>query len=112
MPAQDDYIVEILLDVGLINHEDVLKAKELTKLGGVGLLDAILRGGKISEVDVSKAVASQYGMDFIQLADYRVPDEIIAMVPRHVARRYKIVPVYKHDSTLTVAISDPLDVDT
>jgi general secretion pathway protein E/type IV pilus assembly protein PilB len=112
MPAQDEYIVEILLDVGLITHEDVLKAKELTKLGGVGLLDAILKGGKITEVDVSKAVASQYGMDFIQLSDYRVPDEILAMVPRHVARRYKIVPVYKHDSTLTVAISDPLDVDT
>jgi general secretion pathway protein E/type IV pilus assembly protein PilB len=34
------------------------------------------------------------------------------MVPRHIARRYKIVPVYKHDGTLTVAISDPLDVDT
>jgi len=112
MPAQDEYIVEILLDVGLINHEDVLRAKELTKLGGVGLLDAILKGGKITDVDVSKAIASQYGMDFIQLADYRVPDEILAMVPRHVARRYKIVPVYKHDSTLTVALSDPLDVDT
>ncbi|MEI6083439.1 MAG: type II secretion system ATPase GspE [Verrucomicrobiota bacterium] len=112
MPAQDEYIVEILLDVGLVTHDDVLKAKELTKLGGVGLLDAILKSGKISDVDVSKAVASQYGMDFIQLADYRVPDEILAMVPRHVARRYKIVPVYKHDSTLTVALSDPLDVDT
>jgi len=24
----------------------------------------------------------------------------------------KIVPVYKHDNTLTIAISDPLDVDT
>ncbi len=28
------------------------------------------------------------------------------------ARRYKVVPVYKHDNTITVAISDPLDVDT
>jgi general secretion pathway protein E/type IV pilus assembly protein PilB len=112
MPAQDEYIVEILLDVGLVTHDDVLRAKELTKLGGVGLLDAILKSGKITDVDVSKAVASQYGMDFITLADYRVPDEILAMVPRHVARRYRIVPVYKHDSTLTVAISDPFDVDT
>jgi general secretion pathway protein E/type IV pilus assembly protein PilB len=36
----------------------------------------------------------------------------LALVPRHVARRYKIVPVQKHDNTLTVAIGDPLDVDT
>lgn len=33
-------------------------------------------------------------------------------IPRHIAQRYKVLPVYKHDSTLTVAISDPLDVDT
>jgi general secretion pathway protein E/type IV pilus assembly protein PilB len=112
MPAQDEYVVEILRDVGLVTHEDILQAKELTKLGGVGLLDALIKSGKISDVDVSKALASQFGMDFIQLAEYRVPDEVIAMVPRHVAKRYKVVPVYKHDSTLTVAIADPLDVDT
>jgi type IV pilus assembly protein PilB len=29
-----------------------------------------------------------------------------------VARRYKVVPVYKNENTLTVALSDPLDVDT
>jgi general secretion pathway protein E/type IV pilus assembly protein PilB len=33
------------------------------------------------------------------------------MIPRHVARRYRIVPLWKIDSTLTVAISDPMDMD-
>ena len=112
MPAQDEYVVQILNDVGLVTHDDILKARELTKLGGVNLLEALLKSGKITDADVSKALAGQFGMDFIQLADYRVPDEILAMVPRHVARRYKVVPVYKHDNTLTVAISDPMDVDT
>jgi len=112
MPAQDEYVVQILHDVGLATQDDILKARELTKLGGVGLLGALLKSGKITDADVSKAMAGQFGMDFIQLADYRVPDEVIAMVPRHVARRYKIVPVYKHDTTLTVAVSDPMDVDT
>ena len=112
MPAQDEYVVQILHDVGLATQDDILKARELTKLGGVTLLGALLKSGKITDADVSKALAGQFGMDFIQLADYRVPDEVIAMVPRHIARRYKIVPVYKHDNTLTVAVSDPMDVDT
>ena len=112
MPAQDEYVVQILHDVGLVTNDDILKARGLTKHGGVSVLEALLKGGKLTEVDVSKALAGQFGMDFIQLAEYRVPDEVIAMVPRHVARRYKVVPVYKHDSTLTVAISDPMDVDT
>ena len=112
MPAQDEYIVEILRDVGLISHEDILKAKERVKAEGVGLVDALVSQGRISQKDVAKALASQFNMDTIELAEYRVPDEIVALVPKHVARRYKVVPVSKHDNTLTVAISDPLDVDT
>ena len=112
MPAQDEYVVEILRDVGLVTHEDILKAKDMTKLGGVGLLEALMRMGRVTQMDVTKALASQFGMDTINLAVYRVPDDVIALVPRHIARRYKIVPIYKHDNTLTVAISDPLDVDT
>src|SRR5438132_2337518 len=112
MAAQDEYVVDILLDVGLVTLEDVQKAKDLTKLGGIGLVDALIKGGKVTQMDVTKALASQFGMDTINLAEYRVPDDVIALVPRHIARRYKIVPIYKHDNTLTVAISDPLDVDT
>jgi general secretion pathway protein E/type IV pilus assembly protein PilB len=112
MPAQDEYIVEILRDLGLISHEDILKAKERAKTEQVGLVDALILGGRITHMDVSKALASQFNMDTINLAEYRVPEDVLALVPKHVARRYKVVPVYKHDNTITVAISDPLDVDT
>ncbi|HUK83060.1 MAG TPA: type II secretion system ATPase GspE [Verrucomicrobiae bacterium] len=112
MPAQDEYVVEILRDVGLVTHEDILKAKNMTSMGTLGLLDALIRMGKVTQMDITKALASQFGMDTINLAEYRVPDDVLAMVPRHIARRYKVVPIYKHDNTLTVAISDPLDVDT
>jgi type IV pilus assembly protein PilB len=112
MPAQDEYIVDILRNVGLVTHEDVLSAQEQAKTEGVGLVDTLVAMGRISHMDVSKALASQFGMDTINLAEYRVPDDVLALVPKHIARRYKIIPVYKHDTTLTIAIHDPLDVDT
>ena len=112
MPAQDEYVVDILRNVGLVTHEDVLSAQEQAKTEGVGLVDALVAMGRISHMDVSKALASQFGMDTINLAEYRVPDDVLALVPKHIARRYKIIPVYKHDNTLTIAIHDPLDVDT
>jgi len=112
MPAQDEFVVEILRDVGLVSHEDIQKAKESAQPDGSGVVDALVAMGAVSERDVSKALANQFGMETISLADYRVPDEVVSCMPRHVARRYKVMPVYKHDSTLTVAISDPLDVDT
>ena len=112
MPAHDDYIVEILRDVGLITHEDILRAKEKSRTDEIGIVEALITMGRVTQLDVTKALANQYGMETISLAEYRVPDDVIALVPRHIARRYKIVPVYKHDSTLTVALSDPMDVET
>jgi type IV pilus assembly protein PilB len=112
MPAQDEYILEILRDVGLVSHEDILKAREKSKAEEMGLVDALIAMGRITYSDVAKTLASQFNMDTINLAEYRVPEEILALVPKHVARRYKVIPIYKHDNTLTVAISDPLDVDT
>ncbi len=112
MPAQDEFVIEILRDVGLVSHEQILQAKESAETNKSGVVDALIDSGVVTERDVTKALANQFGLEMISLADYRVPDEVIACMPRHIARRYKVMPVYKHDSTLTVAISDPLDVDT
>ncbi|NLB54269.1 MAG: Flp pilus assembly complex ATPase component TadA, partial [Lentisphaerae bacterium] len=59
-----------------------------------------------------KTVAMQLGMDVISLAEYEVPKEVIAQVSEEIARRYKIVPVFSSDNSLTVALSDPLDIET
>jgi len=112
MPVQDEYVVEILRDVGLISHEDLQQAKEMSAANGTGVVKSLIQMGRITQMDVSKALAGQFGMDTINLAEFHVPDDVIALVPRAVARRYKIIPVYKHDTTLTVAIGDPMDVDT
>jgi type IV pilus assembly protein PilB len=112
MAAHDEYVVEILKDLGLISLEDIQKAKIMGEAENVGLLEELIKMGRVTEMVVSKSLANQFGIDWIDLGEYRVPDDVIALVPRHIARRYKIVPVYKHDNTLTVALSDPLDVDT
>ena len=112
MPVQDEYVMEILRDVGLISYDDLQKAKETAEANGTGLVKALIQMGRVTQMDVSKALAGQFGMDTINLSEYRVPEDIIALVPRTVARRYKIIPVYKHDNTLTVAVGDPTDVDT
>src|SRR3989442_15914403 len=101
MAAQDEYVVEILRDVGLISHEDLHKAKEMSKADGMGMVEALIQMGSVTQKVVSKALASHFGLDMIDLSEYKVPEDVIEMVPRHIARRYKIIPVYKHDSTLT-----------
>jgi general secretion pathway protein E/type IV pilus assembly protein PilB len=51
-------------------------------------------------------------METISLKGVDVLPEVRSLVPVDVARRYRVVPVFKNENVLTVAISDPLDFDT
>jgi general secretion pathway protein E/type IV pilus assembly protein PilB len=46
------------------------------------------------------------------LNDVRIEDEVINSIPRHVARKYRVIPVYRHENSLTIASADPSDLDT
>src|SRR5690242_3284145 len=61
---------------------------------------------------VTQAKAAHFGAEVVNLAEIKIPDDVIAAVPRHIARKYRVVPVFKHDGSLTVALADPSDLDT
>ncbi|MCG2659511.1 MAG: Flp pilus assembly complex ATPase component TadA [Kiritimatiellae bacterium] len=112
MTANDDYIIEILKDVGLIKPEQIEAAKAAAGGRHQSILDVLVEQGIISKLEVLKTVAMQLGMDVIVLADHEIPQEVIQQVPAAIARRYKVVPVFDSENTLSVALSDPLNIET
>ncbi len=111
MPSSDDTVLEMLSKVGLINDDDISEAKLKAAEQGVGVVDSLIASNVITQTDVTKALASSFGMEFISLRDMVIPEEVVNAIPRDLAKRYRIVPVYKHDNTISVAISDPMDID-
>lgn len=112
MTANDDYIVEILESVGLIDHQQATDALQKAQEEDRDVIDVMVREGVAEKIDILKSLAGQFGMEVIDLTGHDIPQDVIDAVPADVARRYKVVPAYKIDNTLTVAISDPLDVET
>ena len=112
MTANDDYILEILQSVGLISTEQASQARTEARDQDKAVIDVLAGAGVVTKIDILKALANQFGMDTIRLEGMNLEADVIDMVPPEVARRYKIVPVYKSENTLTVALSDPLDVET
>ena len=112
MTSNDDYILEILENVGLISREQAVAARQIAAQEDEPVMDVLAREGVVSKIDMLKALAGQFGMETITLTGLDIPREVLDMVPGDVAQRYKVVPVFKHESILTVALGDPLDVDT
>jgi len=112
LTANDEYILEILESVGLITRDQAAQSRKAAEEEDRTVIDILARGGSVSKMDILKALAGQFGMETITLTGLEIPQDVLDLVPGEVARRYKIVPVFKNDSTLTVALSDPLDVET
>ena len=51
----------------------------------------------------------QTGVTQIDLANYLIKPEVVALVPEPLARKHTIMPVFKIGESLTIAIGDPLN---
>ena len=112
MAEKDDYLIDILVDLGFVTPDKVAEMRPEAQSAGVGMVDLMLANKVIRPADVTQAKAAHFGAEVVNLNDIKIPDEVIAAVPRHIARKYRVVPVFKHDGSLTVAIADPSDLDT
>src|SRR3954468_19219571 len=80
--------------------------------GTNNIVDILIKDGVFTESDVSRTLAAQAHMDWVDLSSMNVASEVIQQLRGEDARRFKVVPVGFGESGLIVAISDPLDIDT
>jgi general secretion pathway protein E/type IV pilus assembly protein PilB len=109
---KDDYLVDMLTDLGFATSEQVEQARQEAQAAGVGVVDFMVANKMVRPADVTQAKAAHFGAEVVNLGGMRIEDEVIATVPRHIAKKYRVIPVYLHDNTLTVAIADPSDLAT
>jgi general secretion pathway protein E/type IV pilus assembly protein PilB len=109
---KDDYLVDILVDLGFVSADKVAEVRREAEAAGVGVVDLMVANKVVRPADVTQAKAAHFGAEVVNLSEIKIADDVIAAIPRHIARKYRAVPVFKHDSSLTVAMADPSDLDT
>src|SRR5213596_1837537 len=103
--------MKVLEEIGLVSRKQIAQAR--AKLNGApGVVDVLVRDGVVSADDVSRSLAAQAQLHWIDLSAVVIPPEIISQISAADARRFKVIPVTFRESGLVLAISDPLDVDT
>jgi type IV pilus assembly protein PilB len=96
--------------VGLVTRNQIESAR--SRVNGGKVIDVLIREGLVSDTDVSRSLAAQANMDWIDISAVVIPPEVIAQIRAQEARRYKVIPVRFGEAGLVVAVSDPLDIDT
>ena len=75
--------------------------------------EVLIELGFVGDTDVTKALASQYDMEYI---DLDLPDAVrkenMSLMPADLIKKYLVLPVSKDNGRLKVLIHDPMDLDT
>ena len=111
MTNNDDYVIEILLDTGLITQSQLDEASAVAQ-PNEGIVASLIAKEFVTHEDVLRALAAHSSMEYVELAQMAISDDVVEAVPAEVALRYKIVPVANVDAGLMIATSDPLNFDT
>jgi len=112
LTSNDEYVLEVLQEEGLLSLEQIAEVRGSFMSEGTTPLDELIHRGILDPHEVLGILAGRFGMEMISLKDHEIPPDAITALSAEMARKYKVVPILKTDRSLTVALGDPLDVDT
>jgi len=101
---------ELLKEWGILSQDQLVKALDLQKEKGGLIGEILVELGFVKEEDIAQALTAQYGFPYLPLSNYEINPEVINLIPSRVARQYLLIPIDKIGSNLTLAMSNPLNV--
>jgi type II secretory ATPase GspE/PulE/Tfp pilus assembly ATPase PilB-like protein len=101
-------LADILIANGLIDQQKITSALDMSKRNNISLAKSILQLKYVDEESLSKAVAGQYDMPYIQINAQELPLELSSYISRVYAQKQRIAPISKIGNTLTLAMVNPL----
>lgn len=103
-------LTHLLIEDGLVSQEQLLEALETKKATGKSLARTLIDQGVVSEAKLTEVLAQHLGLDFVDMASYRIDMTAVALLDEKVASRHLAIPVGFDGDTLLVAMADPTNI--
>ncbi len=102
---------EILRAAGVIDETQLQDALKYQAETGLKIGECLVRLGHCRPEDLSRALARQTGMPFVDVRKGRINDDVIATIPKEVAEEHNVLPVkIEAPGKVILAVTDPLAV--
>jgi general secretion pathway protein E len=110
MKSKARYLGEIVLERGLVNEDQLIKALEVQKEKGTRLGGILKQMGLLTEEQLLEILSEQLNLPYESHLERRdIDTALVEHIPIGYAKQYEVLPLSQSDSTILVAISDPLN---
>jgi type IV pilus assembly protein PilB len=105
-----DQLGEKLIEEKLLTSAQLQIAKDLTSKSQIHLGSALMKLGYLTEEVLLEFLARVLNIPHVDLKDYEIDPKVIPLASSEIAHRYKFIPLFKIEDTVTIAMADPLDL--
>jgi len=105
---------QLLLDAHLISAQQLEQVLAFQKTDGRKLGVLLVESGFVTDTQLAQVLSQQLAVPWVSLHHIDFSRELLAKVPREVAEKYSLVPIYVRQvrgqgDTLYVAMEDPIN---
>lgn len=105
-------LARMLVDAQILSAKEVEEAQNAALRGRRSMSSLLVRDGLVSSRDLATLIALNLGLAMVDLRGQTLDPEVVDLIPEEVARRYMVLPVKRTGNILTVAMTDPADLQT
>ncbi len=103
-------LVEYLKERKLLTEDDIKNLKIISNYDNKSLIENILNIKKEKSKEILKAIAEYLNIPFCEINNYYIDPQIINIIPKKMAIKYKVIPLFLVEDRLTLAVSDPFNI--
>jgi len=103
-------IADVLIEDGLLLPSQLEEVMGLQKQQGGRIVKILTSKGYVTEQDMVISIGRCLDVPPLNLAKVHPPEAVMGLIPKEIARSYKLAPVCKLANKLFVAMADPMNV--
>ena len=99
----------LLIQAGKIDQDQLQKALQIQKEKDVYIGQIFKELGYLGDRELNRYISHQLKIPFLQLSHYKIDNSLMGLFSESMIRTQKMLPLFRLNNTLNLAISDPLD---
>ncbi len=111
MLIPDEELKILLSKSKTLDEKTVDRLITLAANSRISLQDVVVENSVISDEKLGALIAKSLDVPFIQLSKLTIPEEILAIIPERIARKYKVIAFEKDSSGVKIAMTDPTNTE-
>jgi len=105
-----DRLKQALINEGVINTAQVKAVEDTAKKENEPLSKTLIKLGFVTSEQIAKLMGEQVNIPHVNIKNYIIDRRVLDLIPEKIARRYNIIPLFKIENVLTVAMADPQNI--